>query len=163
MKSRLSTAILLAFMAAATAEDPACAPIERPDREAAEPSMPPHRLGITQDDILKMEEVIPEGCTFPIPNYRDREFWDHFPVSDFIRKRAEQKLNSVLPEMSVALWEAARQDTYREGARGKWAEAQKELGRVLDSCTIMECKENRGRFGPRIIEALEKLLCSPWG
>ena len=122
MKTSLFTVILLAFMTATAAAEPSCASIDHPDHETTAGSssgMPPHRLGITQDDIQKMEEVLPEGCTFPIPNYRDREFWDRFPVSDFIRKRAKEKKDKPLPEMSADLWEAARLDAYREGAREK--------------------------------------------
>ncbi len=123
----------------------------------------PHRLGITQEDIRKMELLIPDRCSFPIPNYHDRKFWDRFPLSSEIRKGAEKKRKSVLPEMSVSLWEAAREDKYLQGARTEWADKLKELFRVLDRCTLAECKENKGRFVPQIVGALEKLLETPWG
>ena len=123
----------------------------------------PHRLGITQEDIRKMEALIPDTCTFPIPNYHDREFWKRFPLAEDIRKGAEKKRKSVLPEISASLWSEARKDNYAQGARKEWAESLKELFRVIDRCTLAECKENRGRYMPQIIKALEKILDTPWG
>ena len=117
-------------------------------------------FGITSVDVDAVEKQIPEKKGGFGSNYKDRVYWSAYPVSDYIRKRAEEALATPLPLLNDRDWWATKGEGRRINLRAfdELARKKKEIFRTLAACVIMECKENQGRFMPRIEEAIRSWL-----
>ncbi len=104
-------------------------------------------LGVSEHDIDTIEQMLPDsnrGLSRPVS---DRAFWTAYPVSGHIRKRAEKHRTGKVPEPD----EAKPYDL----------PGNLELSRGICCMTIMEAKENRGRYLPQLEKYLDRRINQP--
>lgn len=93
-------------------------------------------LKVDDDKVKAMENMLSEenrGLSRPVS---DRKFWERYPVNEWVREKAEEWLVAKIPVIN--------QDMAYDG------KANLDLSRGICAMTIMEAKENRGRFIPQL-------------
>lgn len=117
-------------------------------------------FGITSSQVDAMEKQIPENNTGFGPNYKDRQYWTGYPISELIRQQAERCLSTPMPSLSDHDWLATKGRGHQINmeAFAELARKKKMIFCNLAACVIMECKENQGRFMPRIEEVIRLWL-----
>ena len=113
----------------------------------------PNLCGVTEADVKRMADCLPDRPCLPGGDIHDREFWARYPVCDYLVKRAESRLSKPPPRYT---WEDY--DQKKPWPMGSHLQHDVELERYLASMTVLECKENKGRFIPRITETIEAYL-----
>ncbi|MDD5698548.1 MAG: heparinase II/III family protein [Victivallaceae bacterium] len=91
-------------------------------------------LDVTDKDVAKIEAALNNGHYGLAHPVSDRKFWDRYQVNEWVRSRAEIWLAAKIP-----------------------APVQKnnlDFSRAVCTMTVMEAKENRGRFLPKLAEYL---------
>ncbi|MBR2508809.1 MAG: heparinase II/III family protein [Lentisphaeria bacterium] len=99
-------------------------------------------LGVSDAEIQKIRSVLNGKNCGIAPKISDREFWAKYPVTDNTCKEAERLLKLPMP-----------------GNSAQW----KDFSHRIAVWTIMEAKENNGRYLNAVAECLE-LYCKkyPW-
>ncbi len=93
-------------------------------------------LGVGKTKIDAVEAMLSDanrGLSRPVS---DRAFWERYPASSHIRRRAEQHRTGKVPEL--------------DATKPYDLPGNLELSRGICCMTIMEAKENRGRYLPQL-------------
>lgn len=91
-------------------------------------------LGVTDKDVARIEAMLNDGHYGLARPISDRAFWERYPVNEWTRSRAEAWRTAKVPEPVP--------------------KNNLDFSRAVCTMTIMEAKENRGRYLPQ----LEKFL-----
>ncbi|MBE6363132.1 MAG: hypothetical protein E7054_05700 [Lentisphaerae bacterium] len=132
---------------------------------AAKPSAEPRRnfrkmvypnlVKVTRDEVLKIQKSLPEKPGLYGANIHDRKFWADYPMADSFLESAEKRLKMPVPRFSVEEFNAL---TKKNGKRPSVRPFYTQLNRNLAVMVIAECKENKGRFIPKIEETLDAFI-----
>ena len=124
---------------------------------------------VTQERVKKIAALLPEKPAGLVPNYKDRNFWEKeypecsgflpFAENTLLKKKLEKIPLDIFPEMLTSPKRDKRGE--RPGYRAWFYGSVYDCFRILNRMTIAECKENKGRFVPKIVEAMEVLLDMP--
>ena len=124
---------------------------------------------ITQARIKEIAALLPEKPTGIVPNYKDRGFWEkEYPVCQgysidiekgLLKKTFKKVGLEIFPEMLTSPERDKRGE--RPGYHDWWSGTVLNCFRTLNRMTIVECKENRGRLVPKIMEIMDVLLDMP--
>ena len=119
--------------------------------------------------VKEIAAMLPEKPTGLVPNYKDRNFWEKeypacrsfisFGESAIKRKKLKKVSPDIFPEMLTSPKRDKRGE--RPGYHDWWYGTVYDCFRIINRLTIAECKENQGRFVPKIMEAMEVLLDMP--
>lgn len=104
-------------------------------------------LGVGKTKIDAVEAMLSDanrGLSRPVS---DRAFWERYPASSHIRRRAEQHRTGKVPEL--------------DATKPYDLPGNLELSRGICCMTIMEAKENRGRYLPQLTKYLERRINQP--
>ena len=115
----------------------------------------PNLVKVTEADVDRIMEVLPEKPGLYGGNIHDRAFWKDYPVPASILESAEKRLNLPVPRFTV---EQFNEETKKTGKRPSVRSFYTEIGRFLAVMVIAECKENKGRFIPKIEEAMDAFI-----
>ena len=118
----------------------------------------PNLCGVTKEEVKKIASMLPDKPGLPGGNIHDREFWSRYPVSDYLVRRAEDRIDRKPPRYTWQDWDQGK--PFPGGSLQKFVY---ELERYLTGMTPVECKENKGRFIQRISETLESFADNPAG
>ena len=115
----------------------------------------PNLVKVNRDEVLKIQKILPEKPGLYGANIHDRKFWADYPMADSFLKDAEKRLNMPVPRFSVEEFNAQVKKT---GKRPSVRSFYTQLNRNLAVMVIAECKENKGRFIPKIEETLDAFI-----
>ena len=115
----------------------------------------PNLVKVTEAEVDKIMECLPEKPGSYGGNIHDREFWASYPVPAHILESAEKRLSVPVPHFTV---EQFNEEMKKTGKRPSVRSFYTELGRFLAVMVIAECKENKGRFIPKIEEAMDAFI-----
>lgn len=116
----------------------------------------PNLCGVTAEDVKKIAACLPDRPGLPGGNIHDRGFWSRYPIAAHLVTRAETRLKQNPPRYTRE--DLEQKKPWPLGGRQLYV---RELERYIASMTPYECKENKGRFIPRISEAIESYLDNP--
>ena len=115
----------------------------------------PNLVKVTEAEVDKVMECLPEKPRSYGGNIHDRKFWASYPVPGRILESAEKRLSMPVPHFTV---EQFNKETKEKGKRPSMRSFYTELGRFLAVMVIAECKENKGRFIPKIEETMDAFI-----
>ena len=115
----------------------------------------PNLVKVTEAEVDKVMECLPEKPRSYGGNIHDRKFWASYPVPGRILESAEKRLSMPVPHFTVKQF---NEETKKKGKRPSVRSFYTELGRFLAVMVIAECKENKGRFIPKIEEAMDAFI-----
>ena len=115
----------------------------------------PNLVKVTEEEVAKIMDALPEKPGLYGGNIHDRAFWKAYPVPASILESAEKRLTLPVPHFTV---EQFNEETKKTGKRPSVRSFYTEIGRFLAVMVIAECKENKGRFIPKIEEAMDAFI-----
>ncbi|MBQ9338289.1 MAG: heparinase II/III family protein [Lentisphaeria bacterium] len=115
----------------------------------------PNLVKVTGAEVDKIMECLPEKPGLYGGNIHDRAFWSEYPVPKSILESAEKRLAVPVPHFTV---EQFNEETKKTGKRPSVRSFYTELGRFIAVMVVAECKENKGRFIPKIEEAMDAFI-----
>ena len=126
-------------------------------------------FNIPPERVAEIAAMLPEKPQGLVPNYKDRDFWEReYPpcqgLIDFsVKAMTNIKIKPVPLDIFPVMLTSPERDKRgeRPGYYDWWYGEVYPCFRILDRMTVAECKENQGRFIPKIVEAMKMLLEMP--
>ena len=126
-------------------------------------------FNIPPERVAEIAAMLPEKPRGLVPNYKDRNFWEkEYPdcrgMIDYSAKTMVNKKLAPIPlETFPVMLTSPERDKRgeRPGYYDWWYGSVYDCFRILARMTVSECQENKGRFVPKIVEAMQILLEMP--